>query len=230
MRQFVIADIHGCNTTFLALLDKISFSTTDELYLLGDYIDRGPDSLGVLETILRLKNTGYSVHCLRGNHEQMFLDAPDKADYYNQWAADKETKWFGFSKDRYIPALDAAQMAFLEHLPFVLEVGCYILVHGGLNFNQDNPLLPTHQMMWLRYWYDKINYTWLSDRYILHGHTPVKGRDMALMHAELEVQRVLNLDNGCVFTSMGLGHLACFELGSQSLIFQKNIEKNGLLW
>ena len=70
MHRFAISDIHGCAKTFEALLDRIALSTQGELYLLGDYLDRGPDSKGVLDLIFRLQREGYAVHCLRGNHEQ----------------------------------------------------------------------------------------------------------------------------------------------------------------
>ena len=61
--------------TLQALLHQISFSKKDELYLLGDYIDRGPDSKGVIDYIWELQDLGYKIHCLRGNHEQMMLEA-----------------------------------------------------------------------------------------------------------------------------------------------------------
>ncbi|MCC6412552.1 MAG: metallophosphoesterase, partial [Saprospiraceae bacterium] len=65
MKKYAISDIHGCNKTFLALLENLDFSKADELYLLGDYVDRGPDSKGVFDTIFRLQSEGYKVQCLR---------------------------------------------------------------------------------------------------------------------------------------------------------------------
>ena len=70
MNKFAISDIHGCAKNFKALLDRISLSLGDELYLLGDYIDRGPDSKGVIDHVWQLQKTGHTVHCLCGNHEQ----------------------------------------------------------------------------------------------------------------------------------------------------------------
>ncbi|MEL6721291.1 MAG: metallophosphoesterase, partial [Bacteroidota bacterium] len=55
MAKYAISDIHGCSKSFQALLEKINFSPKDELYLLGDYIDRGPDSKGVIDHVLSLK-------------------------------------------------------------------------------------------------------------------------------------------------------------------------------
>ncbi|MEM9260991.1 MAG: metallophosphoesterase, partial [Bacteroidota bacterium] len=73
MPRYAISDIHGCAATFRTALKTIAFSQKDELFLLGDYIDRGPDSMGVLEHIWTLQATGYEVTCLRGNHEQMLI-------------------------------------------------------------------------------------------------------------------------------------------------------------
>jgi fructose-1,6-bisphosphatase len=58
LRQFAISDIHGHLKTFQALLKRIDFTVHDELYLLGDFIDRGPDSKGVIDHIEELRATG----------------------------------------------------------------------------------------------------------------------------------------------------------------------------
>lgn len=75
-RTIAIADIHGCCRTFRRLLfDIVRLDKADTLYLLGDMIDRGPDSKGVIETILELHEEGYAIKPVRGNHEQMLLQA-----------------------------------------------------------------------------------------------------------------------------------------------------------
>src|SRR5438876_897645 len=81
-RNFVISDIHGCLKTFRYLLeDIIHYTKSDTLYLLGDYIDRGPDSKGVIDYILSLKERGYRIYPLKGNHEQLLLDAYEEAPF-----------------------------------------------------------------------------------------------------------------------------------------------------
>jgi serine/threonine protein phosphatase 1 len=82
LKKFAISDIHGCNRTFNEVLQKTGLNKDDQLFLLGDYIDRGPDSKGVIDTIFNLQNEGYQVHCLRGNHEQMLMDAWQKNDFH----------------------------------------------------------------------------------------------------------------------------------------------------
>jgi len=75
-RMFAISDIHGCGISLDHLVSKeIKLKKSDELFLLGDYIDRGKNSKLVIDIILDLVSKRYKVKCLRGNHEQMFLVA-----------------------------------------------------------------------------------------------------------------------------------------------------------
>ena len=69
----MIPDIHGFPKTLEYLIRQIALTKNDQLFFLGDYIDRGPSSAGVLDIILDLQNQGYTVYCLRGNHEEDFL-------------------------------------------------------------------------------------------------------------------------------------------------------------
>ena len=72
MRRYVIGDIHGCSKALRALVDEIAPERDDTLIFLGDFIDRGPDSRGVLDLIIDL--AGYTrVVPLRGNHELMMM-------------------------------------------------------------------------------------------------------------------------------------------------------------
>jgi serine/threonine protein phosphatase 1 len=71
---FAVGDIHGCFVHLQDLLGKIPIGKNDILLFLGDYIDRGPDSYEVVETLCRLKKGSAKVICLKGNHEQMYLD------------------------------------------------------------------------------------------------------------------------------------------------------------
>lgn len=102
MRRFAISDIHGCLRSFRALLEEINFSKEDTLYLLGDYIDRGPDSKGVIDHIWKLQKEGYTVHCLRGNHEQMLLNEISSPNNY--FDGESETlRSFGVKQNLNIP-------------------------------------------------------------------------------------------------------------------------------
>src|SRR5436309_1831238 len=72
-RTFVIGDIHGCLDEIDRLLDTLAPAAGDTVVCLGDYIDRGPDSKGVIDRLLRLRREGPRCVFLKGNHEDMFL-------------------------------------------------------------------------------------------------------------------------------------------------------------
>ena len=76
MKTWVIPDVHGCSKTLRYVVEEmIRLQKEDILFLLGDLIDRGPDSKGVIDYIMGLEARGYNVTTLRGNHEDYLLKA-----------------------------------------------------------------------------------------------------------------------------------------------------------
>src|SRR5215510_12710752 len=75
MKSFVIGDIHGCERELRCLIDKLPLAQGDRLVFLGDYIDRGPNSCGVVSYLIELPKQLSSIEFifLKGNHEDMFL-------------------------------------------------------------------------------------------------------------------------------------------------------------
>jgi serine/threonine protein phosphatase 1 len=147
-RRLVIPDIHGCIKTFKALIEKISLTKNDSLFLLGDYIDRGPSSSGVIDFILKLQSDGYNVNPIRGNHEHEMLEA------FNEY--DAATFKFYARRFKSIDLLDAdyrikePYLSFMSNLPFYLELPDYILVHGGIDFGKENPFDDHYRLLVLR--------------------------------------------------------------------------------
>ena len=84
-RILIISDIHGELDTFDKLLQKAKYdANNDQLILLGDYVDRGPNSKGVLNRVIELKDLGAIV--LRGNHDDMMVAAiDDEAGARERW-------------------------------------------------------------------------------------------------------------------------------------------------
>src|SRR5690554_6025128 len=72
MRRYVIGDIHGCSKALRSLVDEIAPSQDDQLIFLGDFIDRGPDSRGVIDQVIELSQRTRVV-AIRGNHEVMLM-------------------------------------------------------------------------------------------------------------------------------------------------------------
>jgi serine/threonine protein phosphatase 1 len=85
MRLLAIGDIHGCLRAFTTLLDLVALQPDDQIITLGDYVDRGPDSRGVLDRLVALYDTG-QLSPLRGNHDVMMLGAREIPDPF----------WLGF--------------------------------------------------------------------------------------------------------------------------------------
>jgi len=226
MRKIAISDIHGCADTFDALLDKIQFTTEDELYLLGDYVDRGPDSKGVIDDIWQLQKEGYSVKCLRGNHEQLMIDSKiDRNSAYIWMANGGDTTLDSFG-GLILDEVPQKYFDWMENLPYFFEVDNFILVHAGFKFDMPNPFMEKHAMIWQRGWYRRINYDWLGDRIIVHGHTPMSRFKIEKNFATIQEVQYLDIDAGCVFKNriLGGGQLCAFDLTNMKLIFQENIE------
>lgn len=102
----------------------------------------------------------------------------------------------------------------------------FIFVHAGLNFENKNPFDDTKSIFWIEDWYKSINYKWLNDRKIIHGHVPKMKSEIGVMLKEFSKTKVLNIDNGCYMKEeSGFGSLCCVELNSMKLTFQENIDK-----
>lgn len=225
-KRYVIPDIHGCLQTFKELLNKINFSKNDLLFLLGDYIDRGKNSSGVIDLILELQSTGYNIHALRGNHENDILSLQHD---YDKIMFRSYLKRITKSEDLIDENTEIIEKyrIFFENLPFYFEFDNFILVHAGLNFKNDNPFSDLRTMLEIR-WFEKYVPTNFS-KIIIHGHNPTYLSDIEL--AIKNKKKVIPLDNGCIYSKphkfydyKQLGKLCCFNIDTYELILQDNIE------
>lgn len=232
MKKYAITDIHGCLLSFEALLDKIALSTSDELYLLGDYIDRGPSSRQVLDRIIELQKDGYTVHCIAGNHDFAMVDAKTDPgfylDWYEGWGGEQTMESF---ETENLNDVSGRYWDFLNSLDLYLEVDNYILVHAGLDFLSKNPLQPDVSMLFIRKWHQQIKKDWLGDRVIVHGHTPVSTNQAEKFLQNLSRQQVIDIDTGCFAKHLpGKGYLTAFDMTNRELFFQKNLDDVSSYW
>ena len=231
MPKYAISDIHGCARTLRALLDQIGPTRDDELYFLGDYIDRGPDSKGVIDTLLELRDHGHAVHCLMGNHELMMLEvAKEEEDEDAAFATDNWLANGGITTlQSYANGPDInfpdRHMLFLDELKFHFELPGYLLVHAGLNFLAADPLQDVHHLLWIRRWYNDIDRAWLGERVVVHGHTPVPRSSIEASLRKLDTVPAINIDCGCVYDFVGMGFLCALDLDSRKLFFQRNVDR-----
>jgi serine/threonine protein phosphatase 1 len=219
-RIFAIGDIHGCSKTFQnLLLDKIKIQKADKIYCLGDYIDRGGDSKGVVDFILKLRKQGYRIHTLRGNHEQLMLDSIKSKNSFNHWiknGGDSTLKSFRISSyDKMKPVYKN----FFNRTKFFIQSGNFIFLHAGLNFQIPNPLEDKQAMLWVRNF--PVDIAKLGNKVLIHGHSP-KSIDLILKQ---QGESIINIDGGCVYKNIeGLGNLVCLNITNGKLIFSKSID------
>ncbi len=169
---YVISDIHGEYDLFIKLLRKINFSSADEMIICGDVIDKGQDSVKLLQLIKSMPNC----RCIIGNHEFEFLkkywaimqNSPEDFDEV------LKTLQGYFSYDGKL--LDWETVDWLESLPYYIEEKDFICVHAGVPLTQDNRLLPLAQASSEQLVYDRCfkepNVAPLTDKCIFFGHTP----------------------------------------------------------
>lgn len=224
-RKLVIGDIHGCIATFDLLLNKMNFSKSDSLYLVGDYIDRGPSSKDVIDKIITLKEEGYRVVALRGNHEQMLLD---------NYIAEVDRGWHQMGDEELLQSFGIKTLAdipekyiqFCDSLPLYHEDNEFIVVHAGFRFINHNPFNDKEALLWARDWYQNLDMEWLGNRIVIHGHTMQPKQETELQFLNLKTDKVINIDCGAVMSQSdnGLGYLCGFDFSNQELIFQENSE------
>jgi len=217
MRRIIVGDIHGCSRTFRALAEEeICLTREDELYLLGDYVYRGPDSKGVLDYILELIERGYNIRPLRGNHEDDLLKYNREEFRYLEWHLARNNSLNLLDGE----GLQAKYAGFFEGLPYYFELEhCYI-VHAGFNFSSVDPFADRDGMLVQRdFAYSEKH---LKGKTVIHGHQPayigviqerVRNRD-----------RLIPFDNGVpyvkkhkIYDHTRLGGLCALDIDSYDL-------------
>ena len=191
---FAIGDIHGCHLALLHLLDRISDyakTQTCRLVFIGDYIDRGPDSRSVIETVRTLEQRKQAdVICLLGNHEDLLLEAIDSGDPWhwldNGGAATLAS--YGIRDPAHLPAAD---IAWLRSLSLSFDDGKRFFVHAGID--PDHPLdrQPREALLWIRERFLRVPTDY--GRLIVHGHTPREDARPEVRHNRV------NIDTACVY-------------------------------
>jgi len=222
-KRWVIGDVHGCSQTLRALVNQLEIRKDDQLFLLGDYIDRGPDSAGVLDYILELFQEDKKVYALRGNHEQMLLNAyetSEKDDFLHYVELNGLESLLSNSQK-----LKTNYHLLLNSLSYLIELDKIVLVHAGLNFSHLYPLKDFESMLWLRN--TRVHLAPEFHKTIIHGHTvnPLA----QIKKAATKKQQVIPLDNGCVFKNrlvpaQEYGQLCALNLDTFELITQENID------
>ena len=209
---YAVGDVHGCLDELVALeraivADAAGFSCRKLIVMLGDYVDRGPASSQVLDHLIAPPPAGFERICLAGNHELLMLDYLEERASLAKWVGlgggatllsygiDQERLRMVYRDttaiDRMIrESVPASHRMFLKHLPILVEIADFILVHAGIRPGIAIEAQSDVDLVTIRgAFYDAAR---LLDRYVIHGHTPVKepARD----------GRRVNIDTGAYFS------------------------------
>jgi len=203
---FAIGDIHGCSDRLDLLMEKIPIDPEgDTLVFIGDYIDRGPDPKGVIDRILRIRETHRNVVCLSGNHEQLFLDyylrgRGVETFLFNGGMSTLISYGFQPGGSRRSLQIPEEHRAFYEGLVLSYETSDYIFVHAGLR-----PGIPLAEQ-------SDFDRLWIRDEFICSdydfGKTVIFGHTHQPGNCPYNDGGKIGIDTGAVYG----GRLSCVEL------------------
>ena len=235
-KQWVIPDIHGCIKTLTALVETlIRPLPDDELYFLGDYIDRGPGAKEVIDFIRALQKNGNNITVLKGNHEEIFLELYDGEMnagnlFLHHLFNRKRMAWFSFGGQETLKSFGTKNLKdippeyidWLRKLNYYVTLDKFILVHAGLNFKIDDPYQDKHAMLWVRDY--EIKPEKIGNRRIIHGHMPVN-LELINLSIHNSYYKFIDLDNGPYMTGKdGFGNLVALEVNSMEMVIQNNVD------
>jgi serine/threonine protein phosphatase 1 len=191
---YAIGDIHGSLRALCRLIaecERDADGRPMRLVFIGDYIDRGPDSRGVVDYIMNLQSRLVAnAICLMGNHEALALSAIDDLDTEN-WilnGGDMTLRSYDASSALELPA---AHVAWLRSLRLAFDDGLRFFVHAGINPARPLDRQDRHDLLWIREPFLSVQRDY--GRLIVHGHTPTRTG-----MPDLRGNR-LNIDTGAVY-------------------------------
>ncbi|WP_372369644.1 metallophosphoesterase family protein [Candidatus Uabimicrobium sp. HlEnr_7] len=230
MNHYIISDIHGYANLLYDLVEtlKKTIQKEDTIVFLGDYINRGTNSKGVVDIVLQLKNE-YNVVCLKGNHEQWMLQSFQEGN--NSWIMGMD----GFStvasyspefadelravfkklgpkiflqKDIIIPYYQTFFKEIMpqQHLNFFLNLKGYyeseglLCVHAGIN--QDRPLEEQQEQDLLWSLPQDLLHTWRGEQTIVMGHQGTHEVYKSMWGKPIITEKVILLDTSCYNTGV----------------------------
>lgn len=170
-RLLAIGDIHGCRCALQKLLIRINPTRQDRIVFLGDYIDRGPDPRGVVETLLHLQRRVPRSTFLMGNHERMLLDVLDGRNLPLYLANGGLVTLLAYLDKGHLQ-LPAAHRHFFNSLQRFHETGKYIFVHAGLRPGYPLRQQTEEDLLWIRDTFLTSTTDW--GKTVVFGHTPLR--------------------------------------------------------
>ena len=203
MRLLAIGDIHGHTTALRALLDEVSPNSSDEVVFLGDYVDKGPDIAGTLELVSNL-SAEHDWIFLRGNHDQMMLDAYRDSSAFGIWEClsgdDPLASYGSGSTEDLLRDIPDHHMRFIEErCRDFHETDSFIFAHAGIRPH----ISPSEEDV------ERLQWTTLAS-----AASHLSGRTVICGHSSQETGRIADLGHTiCIDTGITKGkYLTCIDL------------------
>ena len=204
MSSYVIGDIHGCADELRYLVDALPVQAHDEIVFLGDYIDRGPDSRGVVAFLIALQRQWREnkLVFLKGNHEDMLLSYLELSgrhgDMFLPNGGKTTVQSYGLSPEQATPsrlndALPPNHLAFYQALESYYISEPYLCVHAGVHPQRTLAEQSEEELLWIRHPF--LYSSHILPYTVLFGHTP--------QHSVLyDLPYKVGLDTGLVYGNM----------------------------
>ena len=211
---YAVGDIHGRLDLLEAILELIEADARASghverrtLVFLGDYVDRGPDSRGVVDRVIGGLPQGFDTHFLKGNHEAILLNFLDDAWSLDNWLLNGgEATMLSYGVDTkrlarlrapseawrqaFAAALPEAHLRFFKSLKLSVSFGDYLFVHAGVKPGVPLAAQTEADLIWIRDPF--LDHASPFDKIVVHGHTP--GQQPVIRSNRI------GIDTGAVFT------------------------------
>ncbi len=224
MSRYVIGDIHGCLDELRRLIRALRLASGDSLIFLGDYIDRGPDSAGVVSYLIGLQGELPEIKFafLKGNHEDMFLSylglTGQHGDMFLINGGKATLASYGLpeaaSREQALSALPHDHLFFYKSLDCFHVMDSFLCVHAGVHPQKSLAEQTEDELFWIRnsfiYSSHCLPYT------VLFGHTP----QPTVLY---DLPYKIGLDTGLVYGNM----LTCLEV-DEKVLYQINRGKKSV--
>ena len=203
---YAIGDIHGCLNTLQDLIRQIP--RDEELVFLGDYVDRGPDSYGVIKFLEELARDR-PCYFIMGNHELMMKRAIDDREQIPFWllnGGENTLNSYQISSNEWKQLPDRGSplgnfLRFYDTLSYYHEDENSIYVHAGIDLNIDEMSKQDPEvLLWIRDRSFQNASNW-KGKQVVFGHTPTQS--MGLSHGKVfQSHGFFGIDTGCVYDGM----------------------------
>ena len=182
---WAIGDVHGFSLTLERLLDTFDLSLDDRVVLLGDLIDRGPDSFDVV----RIARSDPRIHCIKGNHEDMMVDGFNMEQLQNpgsdmrMWLYNggqatvasyirAYTDEFGLEDSEQLLLQVVDDKEWMQRLPSHVVLNQWRMVHAGYDPRRELESQEEDTLLWIRKPFHKAKQPIDAERTVVFGHTP----------------------------------------------------------